>query len=167
LIRSHNLKASVSYKADLLICFKAKDDATKMSNLKEDRLVKCMFYLLLGKDFSDSNYHWKYLQSNVYGTAYDSYPSPENFIIVTTPIWIKYKLGKAFFSIIVITIFLAAIFEGFRRLKIRNAIQSKSSVVLKEIENSLDIAKNKIHNTYQPIKKEKVKKHDKYSLIVV
>jgi hypothetical protein len=148
-----------------LLCLKDKDDAAKMSNLKEDRLVKCMFYLLLGKDFSDSNYHWKYVQSNAYGTAYDSYPSPENFVIITTPTCIKYKLGQAFFSIIVITTFLGAIFLYIKRLKIRNAIQSKSTVVLKEIENSLDIANKKKHNTYQPIKKVKVNKHDKYSEI--
>jgi hypothetical protein len=134
-----------------------------MSEIKEDRLVKCMFYMLLGKDFSETNYHWKYLQSNSYGTAYDSYPSPDHFVIITTPLWIKYSLGKVVLSIIVITIFLAGILKGYKevmkRMKIRKVIQSKKLVVLENIQNSLDIANNMKHNAYQPIKTLKVKKN--------
>lgn len=111
-IRPPSIKSSIRLKTDLFLCLRAKNDDTKLSNLNEDQLVVCMFHLLLGRDLASSVETWKYLQNYTSGTAYDSYPSPANFVIITTPIWKRYKLGKIVAITAIIACTFAVIFVG-------------------------------------------------------
>jgi hypothetical protein len=94
-----------------------------------------MFYVLLGRDLASSNYNWKYLQNYTSGTAYDSYPTPDNFVIINTPIWRRYRAVKAVVIVVIVTFSLAALFTVFfflmKRLKIRNiGVENLSQISL-------------------------------------